>query len=139
MNKPIGMMYTNDSKTDYLFTEPECEIIKPPDPVNPDDIDYLVPRTEEDIKKGHKTDLPMSFFNIKEGDVESGKIWYQNKFPKLSDEFAYLLSRYNWGDLKYATKKSIRNNGKKVKKKTGKKDNIVKGMIINRDPGFVKF
>jgi len=138
MNEPIGMLYTNDDKTNYLFTEPECEMSKPPECINPNHVDYLVPRTDEEKRK-HNQDLPMSFFQIKEGDIEAGKQWYQNKFPKLSDEFAYLLSRYNWGDLKYATKKSIRNNAKKVKKKTGGKRDIVEGMVINHEPILVKF
>ena len=52
-------------------------------------------------------------------------MWYQIKFPKLSDDMCYLLARYNCGDLKYVTKKSIRNNRKKYVKKHKEKQPIV--------------
>jgi hypothetical protein len=133
-------IYTNNPSTNYVFTKPGADLLKPPDLADVSKLDFNVPRTAEDIERGrHKQDLPLSFFEVQEGDVEGGRLWYQNKFPKLSNEFAYLLARYNWGDLKYATKKSIRNDAKRVKKKTGKKPDIVGRFSKNDEPVVVMF
>ena len=140
MNRPTAILYTDNHKTNYEFCKPGSRLVKP-QTISETKIDFNVPRSEEAIKKGHKEDLPISFFNIAEGDVESGKVWYQTKFPKLPDDFAYLLSRYNFGDLKYATKKSLKNARKKSIKKSGKKEDITKGynIKINRDPTVINF
>ena len=61
--------------------------------------------------------MPVSFLAIEEGDIESGKEWYKNYDPKLPDGICELMARHNWGDLKYMTKKSARNDAKKLKKK----------------------
>jgi hypothetical protein len=129
MNNIAAKIYTDCHSTNYTFLKPGADIVRDPldDTVDTSKLDFRVPRTADDIVRGHVEDLPLSFFEIEVGDIESGKIWYQNKFPKLSDDFAYLLSRYNWGDLKYATKKSIRNDAKKIKKKTGKKPDFKGG------------
>ncbi len=83
-------------------------------------LDYSIPRDEEAKKKGHQEDLPVSFLQIQEGDIEEGKTWYLNKFPKLPEPMAELMARYNWGDLKHQTKKKIKNDKKKASKR-GKK------------------
>ena len=83
-------------------------------------IDYNIPRDEEAIKKGIQEDLPISFLTIKEGEIDKGKEWYLNRFPKLPEPMAELMAKYNWGDLKYQTKKKIKNDKKKAIKK-GKK------------------
>ena len=136
MNNPVAALITDDPRTNYVFCK-EGDKLAPNNQIDTERVDYLVPRDEEAIKKGHREDLPLSFFQIK--DVEQGKVWYQNKFPKLDDEFAYLLARYQWGDLKYATKKSLKNARKKSVKKTGKKEDFTKGMTINREPVILKF
>ena len=89
-----------------------------------DSMDYLIPRDEEAIQKGHHCDLPISFLSIKEGEVETGKMWYLQHYPKLSEEMAELLARYNWGDMKFMTKKSAKNERKKYKKKHNKDKKI---------------
>lgn len=83
-------------------------------------MDYNIPRDEEAKNRGFQEDLPISFLSIQDGEVEKGKMWYMNRFPKLPPEMADLLARYNWGDLKYQTKKKIKNDKKKALKK-GKK------------------
>lgn len=83
-------------------------------------IDYNIPRDENAKKKGFKEDLPVSFLQIQEGEVEEGKNWYLNRFPKLPEPMAELMARYNWGDLKHQTKKKIKNDKKKATKR-GKK------------------
>ena len=136
MNKPKAMLYTDRHQTNYFFCDPK-QGLSPPEHISNHNVDYTIPRSEEAIKKGHKEDLPISFFDIEYGNIEAGKQWYLNKFPKLTEDFAYLLARYNWGDLKYATKKSLKNERKKLVKKTGKKKNVV--MKINREPVLVKW
>lgn len=83
-------------------------------------MDYNIPRDDDAKRRGFKEDLPISFLSIKDGEVEKGKCWYLQRFPKLPPEMADLLARYNWGDLKYQTKKKIKNDKKKAIKK-GKK------------------
>lgn len=82
--------------------------------------DYLIPRDEDAKKRGFKEDLPISFLQIKEGEVERGKQWYLWQYPKLPEQLAEIMARYNWGDLRYQTKKKIKNDKKKAIKK-GKK------------------
>tara|TARA_R100000655_G_scaffold54320_1_gene92275 strand:+ start:596 stop:1156 length:561 start_codon:yes stop_codon:yes gene_type:complete len=83
-------------------------------------LDYSIPRDEEAKKKGFKEDMPISFLQIQEGNVEEGKNWYLNRFPRLPEPMAELMARYNWGDLKHQTKKKIKNDKKKATKR-GKK------------------
>lgn len=132
----VGSLNVDNSKANFTFVKPNT---KPKKYFTEyDKLDYSVPLTEEGIRKGHKEELPLSFFQIEEGDIESGKKWYINKFPQLPEEIADLLSRYNWGDLKYATKKSLRNDTKKYKKKNkGKLPPI--SIKINREPIILKF
>ena len=82
--------------------------------------DYNIPRDKEAIDKGIQEDLPISFLQIQEGEIEKGTAWYLQRFPKLPDSMAEMMARYNWGDLKYQTKKKIKNDKKKSIKK-GKK------------------
>ena len=140
MNTPTAILCTDNPKTNYEFCKPGDLLVKP-ESVHPNHLDYNVPRDADAIKKGHTQDLPISFFTIAEGDVEAGKTWYQAKFPRLPDDFAYLLARYNFGDLKYATKKSLKNARKKSVKKTGKKVDVTKGFSIkiNREPVVINF
>ena len=102
-----------------------------------DKYDMYVPLKDCDKAK-HKTPLPLSFLQIQEGDVESGVIWYKQHYPKIPDELIHIMARYNFGDLKYATRKSIRNNAKKHKKKHGKPPPL--GLEIKKEgPYFVDF
>eukprot|EP01052_Picozoa_sp_SAG31_P031858 SAG31_NODE_3425_length_4290_cov_171.943927_5_plen_141_part_00 len=104
-----------------------------------DKYDMYVPLTEED-RKYHSEPLPLSFLQIKEGDVESGIQWYKSHYPKIPDELIELMARYNFGDLKYATQKSIKNNMKKFKKKNkGNKPPLAKGLTIKKGPVIVDF
>lgn len=112
----IGQINTNDEKLNYNivdFTKEDiirsnCDLSK---------IDYKVPLDEDARRHGHNEPLDYSFLSIKYGDIQSGQKYYLNKFPKLTDELAMLMSRYNFGDLKYKTKKQIKNDAKKYKKK----------------------
>ena len=129
----------DDSRLQYDFVKKD--IIEQKDlseVVASDNIDYLVPRDEEAIKKGHHCDLPLSFLSIKEGQVEMGKEWYLMNYPKLPEEMAELLARYNWGDMKFMTKKSVKNSRKKYEKKHHKKKDIKEdGMFQKKHGSFL--
>jgi len=56
----------------------------------------------------------LSFLNVK--SVEEGADWYKQQFPKLPDEFAEIMGRWNWGDLNDLTKKTVKNDKKKIAK-----------------------
>ena len=115
-NKKIGVVKCDDERLCYEFVDPNHKVLIRYRCHNDEQLDYIVPLTQEAKRHGHTEPLPISFFSITYGEVEKGKQWYQNKFPKLSDELAYLLSRYNFGDLKYATKKTLETVAKDTKK-----------------------
>ena len=133
----VAVVNTNNDRLNFEFVNPSHKILKVHREHDDTRLDFNIPRTEEATKKGHAVDLPISFFQIKEGDVISGKRWYLSRFPKLNEDLAEIMARYNWGDLKYATKKSLRNNRKKSIKRTGKKQQIM--MEIKRGPTIVTF
>jgi len=123
-NKLMAVVNTDDPMLNYEFVNPHHRIIKTYKDHDDGRLDFDVPRSKEAIKKGHTQDLPLSFFQIEEGDILGGKAWYQCKFPKLSDDLAELMARYNWGDLKYATKKSMKQRKKRSRRKGGKKEDV---------------
>ena len=118
-DKLVALLNTDNDRLNYQFVSPAHRTLKIYKVHDDTMLDYPVTRTAEAIKKGHGEDLPLSFFQINEGDIQAGKAWYKRRFPKLHDDLAELMARYNWGDLKYATKKSLRNQRKKSIKKTG--------------------
>lgn len=86
--------------------------------------------------------IPVSFLDIKEGEIEKGKEWYLKYDPKLPTEIAEMMARYNWGDLKYMTKKNAKNSRKKLAKK-GKDLGVEVGLTIRHcdknNPIIVEF
>ena len=140
-------LVTNDDRLSYtIVPKPDDSEFEPIDgvklcsnehTVGYDKYDMYVPLTEKDKAK-HEHPLPLSFMQIKEGDVEAGAQWYRDHYPKIPDELIDIMARYNFGDLKYATRKSIRNEAKKHKKKTGKPPQL--GLEVKNDgPYFVHF
>ena len=123
-NKLVAKVNVEDERLNFEFTNPNWKTLKTQRAHDDAMLDFNVPRDEEASKKGHTQDLPLSFFQIGEGDVEAGKHWYLGRFPKLGDDLAELMARYNWGDLKYATKKSLRNDRKRHVKRKGTKPKI---------------
>ena len=79
---------------------------------------------------------------IKDGEIEKGKAWYLAYDPKLPEEIAELMARYNWGDLKYMTKKSIKNSQKKLNKKNkdiGEVYGLTRKVATKNNPIIVNF
>ena len=104
-----------------------------------DKFDYYVPLTEKDKENTKHIDpLPLSFLQIQEGDIESGIEWYKSHYPKIPDELIEIMARYNFGDLKYATRKSIRNDAKKMKKKGNNNALCTKGLTKTKGPHIVE-
>ena len=126
-NKEIRkMLITNDSKCNYLCGfSPEPEIIANNlEIVEFDKVDYMIsnePEPELPIIKGmnenntNDKQKTLSYLSVK--SVEEGIEWYRKEFPKLPEEILPLMSRWNFGDLKDETKKSIKNKRKKTNKK----------------------
>ena len=89
-----------------------------------------------------KNKIPTSFLQIKEGEIEKGKNWYLQNDPKLPDEIAEMMARYNWGDLKYMTKKSLKNSQKKLNKKNkdiGEVYGLTRKVATKNNPIIVNF
>ena len=77
--------------------------------------------------------LPLSYLQI--STVEDGTEWYKNN-SKYPDEVCEMLARYEWGDLKYTTKKEFKNLAKKT---TRKKRKAKPTFVVKRGPFVVSF
>jgi hypothetical protein len=105
-----------------------------------DKFDFYVPLTDNDrANTKHTEALPLSFLQIQEGDVEAGIEFYKRHYPKVPDELIEIMARYNFGDLKYVTRKSIRNDAKKYAKKNKGKKNLCQGLTIKNEKTSVTF
>ena len=110
-------------KVDYMLN---TETDEPEPEFNNADI-IAKQNTQEDKQK------TLSYLSVK--SVEEGIEWYKKEFPKLPDELIPMMSRWNFGDLKDETKKSVRNNRKKNKKKELKQSGL---KIVNK-PILISF
>lgn len=127
----VGVITDSNPKCEYEFVRfDKIETKHPIEYIDANCIDYVVKNIDKENCK-LKEDMPVSFLSIKEGDIESGKMWYKHYDPKLPDELCEMLARHNWGDLKYMNKKSIKRDNKKLKKK-GKDIGVEMGLTIKR-------
>jgi len=133
----VGRTNEPDKKMNYDFVSfKEIEKKQPIEYIDPDKVDYLIHNPNKEKCK-LKEDMPFSFMDIKEGEVEKGKEWYLKRDPKLPDGIAGLMARYNWGDLKYMpNKKQYKNAQKKLSKKGG---DILTGLVIKKGGHTIKF
>tara|TARA_R110000824_G_scaffold340739_3_gene527236 strand:- start:7450 stop:8106 length:657 start_codon:yes stop_codon:yes gene_type:complete len=83
-----------------------------------------------DGKELHKDPLPISFIQIK--TEQQGALWYKQNYPRIPDDLIPIIARYHWGEP--ITKKSIRNEKKKIVKKTKQQ-----GLKIEHKKVFVSF
>tara|TARA_R110000822_G_scaffold9968_2_gene38120 strand:+ start:63 stop:602 length:540 start_codon:yes stop_codon:yes gene_type:complete len=116
---PRTYICATDSRFNYTFCKEEDIVIKNnlPEILERDKIDYGVV-----IKKGDEetenstgsldTTIPLTYYQITE--PEEGELWYREKHPNLPEDFYGIIARYTWGQPQ--TKKSIKNEIKKVKK-----------------------
>ena len=106
----VGNINSDNSHMNYDFVSfDKVEKKDPVEYIESDKADY-------DINVKDKQ-IPASFFMIKDGEIEKGKAWYLAYDPKLPEEIAEMMARYNWGDLKFMTKKSLKNKKKKLNRK----------------------
>tara|TARA_B110000503_G_C7170919_1_gene424233 strand:- start:1938 stop:2471 length:534 start_codon:yes stop_codon:yes gene_type:complete len=123
------LMVTDDSRCNYLCGSKGIEedmkeqnnkidYISSTDP----SIDYNIVQQEK-VDKEIEVDKrdSLSYMNVK--SVEEGEEWYRQNFPKVPDELYAIMARWNWGDLQDVTKKSIKNDKKRISK--GKKPKSV--------------
>ena len=87
-------------------------------------------------KVKHEKGIPLSFLQIK--TEEEGMEWYANHYPKLPTELLPIIARYHWGEP--ITKKSIKNEKKKIQKKLQQKGlKVLTKVENNNNPYVVKF
>jgi len=116
----VGKMNSGEYGSDYDFVSfKNIETTDPIEYIDKSKIDYIIHNPNKEECK-LKEDMPMSFMEIEEGDVESGKDWYLHRDPKLPEGIAELLARYNWGDLKTMPHNKQYKNAQKKAKKRGK-------------------
>jgi|TARA_R110000868_G_scaffold403793_2_gene681380 hypothetical protein len=111
----VGKINSENPQMDYSFVSfDKVEKKEPIEYLDKNKVDYDINVTDG---SGNKKIIPQSFLMIKEGEIEKGKNWYLNHDPKLPEGIAEMMARYNWGDLKYMTKKSAKRDRKKYAKK----------------------
>ena len=147
---PTHAILSDDTRLNYMVVDPPTDEPEIPEgccglasntvmtPI--EKYDFYIPLPNE-VKENtkHKVPLPASFLQIKEGDVDKGIDWYRKHYPKIPDELIEIMARYNFGDLKYATRKSVRNDAKKYRKKFKKDPSIALGLTISKGPHIVRF
>ena len=131
----------SDPKASYTLLNPDVPEDYSPaciDWVSADKVDYnLMPPTAQEGKyeassvKNHG--LPLSYLQIR--TVEEGAEWYKahTRYPDLVCD---MLARYEFGDLRYTTKKEFKNLRKKAERKQAKRP---QNLQVKRGPTIVSF
>lgn len=100
--------------------------------------DYEIPADQlnKSSKIKHDKGLPISFLQIK--TEEEGIEWYAKNYPKLPTDLLPIIARYHWGQP--ITKKSLKNEKKKITKKLQQKGlKVLTKVDNNNNPYVVKF
>lgn len=124
-NKAVPRTYIacDDERMNYTFCKLDDvkENTRLPEVIGRELFDYGVvvkkgePETENSVGTLDQV-LPISYTSIK--DPHEGEEWYRQKFPNLPEDFYGIIARYQWGEK--FTKKSLKNEVKKAKKKPKK-------------------
>ena len=134
---PTHAILSDDTRLNYMIVDPPTDELEVPEgccglatntvmtPI--DKYDFYIPLPTQ--VTNHDVPLPSSFLQIKEGEVEKGIDWYRRHYPKVPDELIEIMARYNFGDLKYATRKSVRNDAKKYRKNLKRTHTSHKGSL----------
>ena len=125
----------DDPLASYTLTRPDAPNDYNPafeEWVHPSLVDYnLIPQnTHNELIQNQG--LPTSFMQIQ--SVADGSEWYKNN-SKYPDLVCDMLARYEWGDLRYTTKKEFKN----LKKKTKRKKKPKPTFTVKRGPVIVDF
>ena len=96
--------------------------------------DYEIPpeQLNKTSKHKHTEGLPISFLQIK--TEEEGIDWYANNYPKIPADLLPIIARYHWGEP--ITKKGLKNERKKIIKKSGENKLISKTKEQNNNKPF---
>ena len=78
--------------------------------------------------------VPLNYFDI--DNVEDGKLWFQQKYPNLPEEYWEIMAKYQFDEP--FTKKQLKNAVKKLSKKGKTKENI-EGLKITRNKFSINF
>ena len=129
---PRTYISASDSRLNYTFCREEDikEKNNLPEVIGRELIDYGVV-----IKEGKKEDENNSGSLDTINDAESGELWYRESMPNLPEDFYGIIARYTWGQPQ--TKKSIKNEVKKIKKNPKKP--IPQGLTIMKGKFSVSF
>tara|TARA_R110000796_G_scaffold94086_2_gene198814 strand:+ start:367 stop:831 length:465 start_codon:yes stop_codon:yes gene_type:complete len=116
---PRTYICATDSRFNYTFCKEEDikENNNLPDVIGREMIDYgiVIAKGEDETEESSgtlDTVAPLSYAMI--DNTEQGEEWYRQKFPNLPEDFYGIIARYQWGQPQ--TKKSIKNEVKKVKR-----------------------
>ncbi len=141
-----ALIVTDDPKLNYRFgsggTDTDLEF----DEVTPlHKIDYNIVTEQEAEKELNSDTKPiiedsadkrnsLSYMSV--ACVEEGIEWYRANFPKVPEDLLPLMARWSFGDLSEVTKKSVKNDTKRVKQ--GKKPKQ-KGLEVKQGPFVLEF
>lgn len=109
--------------------------------VDIDKYDFEIPaqvlnEKRTDGKNLHKDGLPLSFIQIK--NEADGVEWYKKHYPKIPEDLLSIIARYHWGEP--ITKKGIKNEKKKIIKKTTQKGlRVLTKKDNDENPYVIKF
>ena len=78
--------------------------------------------------------VPLNYFD--NDNVEDGKLWFQQKYPNLPEEYWEIMAKYQFDEP--FTKKQLKNAVKKLSKKGKTKENI-EGLKITRNKFSINF
>ena len=124
--------WSSDPKASYTLVDKNAEDYNPASvewvPGSRVDYNLVAPESFEHKPGG----LPMSYLQIK--TVEAGTEWYKAN-TKYPDEVCEMMAKYEWGDLKYTTKKEFKNQ----RKKTERKKNKPLGLTVKKGPVVLPF
>ena len=131
----------SDPKASYTLLNPDVPEDYSPaciDWVSADKVDYnLMPpsavegKYEASSVKNHG--LPLSYLQIR--SVEEGAEWYK-AHTRYPDMVCDMLARYEFGDLRYTTKKEFKNLRKRTQRKQTKRQT---NLQVKRGPTIVSF
>lgn len=137
---PRTYICATDNRLNYTFCKKEDIITNNnlPEVIDRSMIDYGVvvkkgePETDDSVGTLDEV-KPLSYTCIK--TAEQGELWYRQKYPDLPEDFYGIIARYTWGNPQ--TKKSIKNEVKKVKKNPKKP--IPQGLSVMKGKFSVSF
>ena len=120
-----SMIVTDDDMANYICGKNENDEVI--DYISSDVVDYVIntdikepslepePELEKEEIEPKDPRKTLSYYQVK--TIEEGIEWYRQLDPRIPEELLPLFARFNFGDLSTLTKKQLRNENKKKKKK----------------------